>query len=179
MLVLSYAKTQLQDVVGQDLPTTVELIDEVMDDSDSVRRMPAVLVDLLKRCGEDIGKIISESPTGARAITHRSFQGRPNSIARATNIVLHARTADWSFTVLHLDLLARKKERDSIIGLVAKPGSPLQYLSAPDDWITDASIELVAANCPQLRFNLRNAHITDDSIRLIAQLSASTAAECV
>ena len=199
-VVLHYAKTQLQDVLGQDL-SAMDLVDvdvvrntsamEVLpcdvvnaDYLNGIRRMPAILVNLLVCCGYSIREIVSSSPAGVRSISGRLFyrnprSGSPNCILRAVESIFNGICFDWLRTLVCVDIGGtRKNTTDKLLSVVARPDSRLTALFCKGPpclygrpRITDAGIKLVAKNCRMLRsLNVSRVAgaISDSSIRLVA-----------
>ena len=80
-VVLGFAKVQLQDVIGQEMPSTA--LDGGPTDTSgdgTLRSMDAVLVPLLVCCGEDVAEIITTAMAPPRSISDRLFHSDSDAL---------------------------------------------------------------------------------------------------
>ena len=100
-VVLCFARTQLQDVIGRKMASTT--LDEAPMTNvtnnivSTVRTMDAVLVPLLVCCDEDIAEIITTAMGPPRSISHRLFHSDSDALkSKAVAAVCCSMAADWS-----------------------------------------------------------------------------------
>ena len=168
-VVLHYARTQLRDVVGQDLSESTPGAEdfEVIH-----RRIASSFVKLLTTCGEDIGQLLASAPGGVRTLGEALISIRsPSSPARALNSLLGSLTEELLKELLHIDLCyVGKLSSERILPMLAQHASKLRSLSL--NYASEEMMKLVAANCPVLEsFTIwfPMLKITDDALTALAQ----------
>ena len=160
-LVIHYAKTQLQDVMGQS--------PDSLPSSPTHRTMDAAFVQLLVRCGEGIAEVLKSAPCSVRCLSRSLFRGDSTYVRRVLCTALE------SFGSPDLQVLdvGGTGVTDNVVGALALNCHQLQLLDVfyTDGKITDESIKAVAMNCPQLQsLNVffTSGKITDESIKAVA-----------
>ena len=163
-VVQNYARTHLQDVLGQDLTPK---------DNCCPRSIHAGLLFLLLQNGEDIKQILTASPVGIRSISPQLVHEKRDSLfSKAVDIIIAATTPDLARNLICLDFgMTSKDVAEALIALVATPGNALVSLKASNKYgnISNDVIQLLANNCPQLQYlGISWTHIRDDSMKLFA-----------
>ena len=180
-LVLHSARSQLQDVIGQDI--SLQSTDYSIGSMTGMvpRTIEAVLVTLLVRCGEDLGRLLSTSEAGAHSIGRQLLRGKSQrQVDKTLQLLCSVMTEDSVRTLVFIDA-SRLKAKDTsatpkhslFFHHITSRCSPLVSLSVRETRgiVTDDAMKLVAANCRQLRFldvSWTYGAITDESMKSIA-----------
>ena len=172
-VVLHFARTQLQDVVGQDLPLVL-LPWQFWRRRRSVRTMDAALFVLLVRCGEDVPQILSTAAGGARSFGSQLFHAQDFRYRKTLEDFCDVCSVEVAQNLVHLELRAAYGAKVvRIMRLIAGSPSPLQslYVQHNDGCLTDEVVRIVADNCPDLLtldVGDSRGEITDASIKMVA-----------
>ena len=193
-LVPQYAGSQLQDVMGQP-PEALPPVDLGYCLYDATHRtMDSALVRLLISCDKDLDNVLSQGPCSPLSLGEPLFTGDSskalNILCKSVtpNLVQTLQLIDLSFTTgtvtddtvadllrhatsLRILVLRATSLTDASISIVASNCPLLEVLHIHgSDAITDASIQQVALSCPQLESLSVSGtgKITDESIKLIA-----------
>ena len=170
-VVLGYARTQLQDVLGQDLCRATKVCPRSMD---------TALVSFLVKRGGGIGNTVNTSAGGVRSLSTRLFHGKNEvKAAKALETVIAQANEDWAHSLVYVDVRHIATKAYPLVTLVSRPGNSLVSLNVSrahgermiDGSIKDDSIKRVADNCPQLEFldvSWNGTAISDESMKQVA-----------
>ena len=174
-VVVSHAKTSIQDAVGQDLSDqAVEQestrmwraeisVEGQSSETTPIRQFDAVLLKLLVLGGDDIGEIMSKSPGGVRCLSSEviirksRYAGSSKSVSKAIGTLCGAMTEETARTLVHIDFSYVDNDHvsDTFIHLVATYSTELRYLDSSGfrsrKFRRDDVLALIAANCRQLQ----------------------------
>ena len=169
-MVLHYARTQLQDVVGQDLSRLALRTDSP---EASHRRIESSIVKLLTTCGDNIGQLLASAPGGSlgRDLVTRNYS---LPAERAGSTLLCSMTEELVKDLLHIDILwIDRAIAARVLPMVAQFAPTLKSLVVSGDCgASDEMMKFVAANCPSLEslaVYYAGDNVTDESITILAQ----------
>ena len=173
-VVVSHAKTSIQDAVGQDLSDQAVEQESMrmwiwmaaVSEAESsrqghskvtpMRQLDASLLKLLVLRGDDIGEILSKSPGGVRCLSSKFIRKPSKSVSKAIGTLCGAMTMETVRTLVHVDVsnVDNGDVSDTFIHLVATRSAQLQYLDSSGfrsrKFRRDDVLALIAANCRQL-----------------------------
>ena len=173
-LVAHYARTRLQDVVGQDLDTA---------SGEQAKAVPRTIdvcfLKLLVSRGENIEAVLANSEGGVRTISPKLFSGEPPaSINSAVNLLCSVMTKELARGLRHVHLQEGSPFDCAVadiihrvfMHLVGTSSFGLRSLNTTTTNISDSDITDLVHNCHQLQsINIENSDgkITDTTMKVL------------